>query len=121
MSVISGDNPELAVLWEHTLRVVKLLTDKRYDDIVSVTRGVRLSSDQLRNTVLEHGMELEPPPSARAARFEPIRIVDSEPPEWSVSCDLWSRGSPSDLTLELTIRRTSQDSFVIEIDGLHVL
>lgn len=118
---MNDDGAWPAHLWLLTQRAAELLVRGAYEELVAMTGGVRLSADELRRAVCEHGLPLEVPPSPEAARFDPVPIVSSSPPAWAVACDLWSRGAPSDLTLELTLRGVEQDGSTIEIDNLHVL
>jgi hypothetical protein len=102
--------------------VMRLLVDGRFDDLVRLTRGRRLTSIEIQQAVVDYGRRLMmPPESAYRQLMEITSIETSEPSQWSVEMPLWTREEgQSDLTIELTVTQTGSGHDV-EIDDIHVL
>lgn len=102
--------------------VAQLLARGDFDAVEAVTKGRRLSAQDLRAAVESYGRKLVVPSSGH---FEPSSVVEvagSDPRRWSVDVELWTaEEGRSDLTLELTLSETANGSLDIEIDDLHVL
>jgi hypothetical protein len=109
-------------LRETVRQVVGLLVQGKYDELEKLSGGVRLSASEMAQAISEYdGTFVMPPDSA----FDDLDIVETEgppPPQWYVCINLWTLGEgQSDLSLELTLIEFDQDSYIIEIDNLHVL
>lgn len=99
--------------------VVSHLAHQRYDEIVRLTGGVRLSAQQMRDAVADYGAPIVMPTSFD--QIDAIRVAGSDPPAWSVRFDLWTRDEqPSDLSLEMTVVEDTAAPR-IEVDNIHVL
>src|SRR5688572_13959012 len=93
--------------------VVDLLVSKRYDELVKITKGKRLSRKMIQRAIEEYGRELIRPPSTAYDTLDTVEVTDAQPQRWSIRCDLWTREEGrSDLSLELTVVREG-DGFEI--------
>src|SRR5215216_6456985 len=98
-------------------QVVGMLVAGDYAGLEAVSRGRRLTAEQLRQAAEEYGRELRMPP-------EPVfdDIEDVTRRAWSVLVDLWTvEEGRSDLTLELVLTETGGEQYDIQIWDLHVL
>ena len=99
--------------------VVELLVHGDYAAIERRTGGVRLHAEHLAEAVAEYGRRLVVPP-AGAAPLDVIEFQDGS--GWAVVVDLWTtEEGESDLSLELTVRRSQVGPLRIEVDNLHVM
>jgi hypothetical protein len=104
-------------------RIGSLIVQGDFREVERLTKGVRLSSEEMKSAIASYGRRLVFPPSGH---FQPRSIVEVEgeggPPRWSVYVDLWTaEEGRSDLTLEVTLADTRGDTYEIEIDDIHVL
>ncbi len=100
--------------------VMVLLVERRYAEIERITHGVRLSADDIRNIVSDHGIEIVMPPGGRYRELDVIAVSRAEVPTFSVVTDVWTEGDgKSDISMELTVKIDGSDT-IIEIDNLHV-
>lgn len=101
---------------------VSLLVNGRYDELESLTNGVRLSATELETGIREYGRRLVIPPPRAYANLDVSSRKRLGRKQWSVRFDLWTaEEGRSDLTIELTLTDDRAGSFILEIDDLHVL
>lgn len=103
-------------------RIGQLLVAENYEELARLTNSLRLTADELRQAVLDYGRRVVPPPQNTWTVRSTVEIEGAVPEAWSVYVDLWTaEEGRSDLTLELTIRDSAEDTYNVEIDNLHVL
>lgn len=104
------------------IHIVKLLVERKYDDLASLSEGKRLTAMNLRRAIDDYGRHLVMPPMASFEQLNVIKIQDSVPAQWYVGVDLWTtEEGRSDLALELTLTDSPGDLCLVELDDLHVL
>ena len=103
--------------------LVGMLVAGDYAGLEAVSRGRRLTAEQLRQAVEEYGRELRMPPEPVFDNIEDvIELEDATRRAWSVLVDLWTvEEGRSDLTLEVVLTDTGGEQYDIEIHNLHVL
>lgn len=103
-------------------RVITHLVAGDYRGLESLTRGHRLSAEEMKTAVEDYGSRLVPPPDhAFESDLDAIPIMDAVPPAWSVIMTLWTEEEGrSDLSIVLTVMQR-EDDFDITIDDIHVL
>lgn len=106
----------------HRVReLVALLTRGNFEDVEAITRGVRLSSQDMARAINDYGRQLVLPPEQAYMLMDVIELRNGEPTRWSVTMPLWTREEGrSDLTLELSVV-VGQNGLAIELGGIHVL
>lgn len=101
--------------------VVDLLVRQEYDVIEAMTRGHRLSAEDIQRAVEQYGRTLIAPPEDGWNAVEVDRIEPSSVPTFSIDVPLWSREEGrSDLTLSLTLVEFAPGLFETQIDDLRV-
>ena len=104
-----------------TRDIVDQLVSGDYESLVKQVAKSRLTSDDLRNVIVDYGRKLVSPPMDAYQDLDAVRIEDTNAPTWSVRAPLWTvEEGRSDLTLELTIVLGSNTPRV-ELDDLHAL
>ena len=102
-------------------KIIELLVQRKFIEIESITRGVRLPAEQIETAVDQYGRILVIPPVDAFKLMDVIEIQNSSPASWSVNMPLWTKEEGrSDLTLELTLVREAA-GFKVELDDIHVL
>ena len=102
-------------------KIINLLVERRYQDIESLTNGIRLSVSQIDEAIAGYGRILIAPPEEGYELMDAVEITGANPRRWSVTMPLWTEEeSRSDLTLELTIIENG-DQILVELDDIHVL
>jgi hypothetical protein len=102
-------------------QLVELIVAKKYDDVVALTAGRRLPSDQIQAAMDGYGRTLVMPPEIAFDNLDVIPIRNSNPPMLSVRMNLWSvEEGESDLSVELTVT-VSDGGCRLELDDIHVL
>jgi hypothetical protein len=92
-----------------------------YATVENLTKGQRLSADEIERAIAGYGRRLVPPPPHTPPRSV-VEIEESYPTRWSVYVDLWtSEEGRSDLSLELTLTDSGRNTYDIQIDNIHVL
>ena len=114
-------------------QLVGMLVAGDYAGLEAVSRGRRLTAEELREAWEEYGGDLRlPGVAARELRMPPepvfdnledvIELEDATRRAWSVLVDLWTvEEGRSDLTLELVLTETGGEQYDIQIWDLHVL
>lgn len=111
-------NEELQV---HVERIVQLLAERKFGQIESLTRGVRLSAQEMETALDEYGRTLVRLPRNAFKLMDIIPHHSEKASSWSVIMPLWTaEEGRSDLSLELTLIRQGDD-VSIELDDIHVL
>ena len=108
-------------MFEETVRdLYELLRNGKYEEIVQITGGVRLSSNEIKYAISEYGRRLAPYP--KTIDLDVIEVTGSDPKKWSVVAPVFTEEEGlSDLNIELTIIDDGHPNLKIEFDDLHVL
>ena len=102
-------------------QVIEYLATGRFVELEKLTKGQRLSAQEMARAIGEYGMELVLPPDYAFELMDVVEVRDAKPPQWSVAMPLWTREEGrSDLSVEVTLI-TDAEGFRIEIDDIHVL
>jgi len=108
-------------LRENVAAVVALLVEKNFERLVSLTRGIRLSSEEIARAVADYGRILIEPPTEAYELMQVVPVEGSKPRKWSVTMPLWTQEEGrSDLSVSLTLIE-SPEGLRVELDDLHVL
>ncbi len=116
-------------------RLVGMLVAGDYVGLEAVSRGRRLTGEQLRESWEEYGGDLRlPGVTAKELRMPPESVFETfdednlwvieraSPRSWAVLVDLWTvEEGRSDLTLEVVLTETGGEQYDIEIVNLHVM
>lgn len=105
---------------ETVQHVVHLLANERYDELEALSKGVRLTAENMREALREYGGKATEPPAEAFDELDVIEVRNSTPKRYSVVMPLWMDNTSSDLSLELTIIEAPQ-GMVVEVDDIHVL
>ena len=89
--------------------------------LVELTKGVRMSDDEIKRAIRDYGKTICTPPKRAFDLMDVVAIRNAAIPQFSVRMPLWTEEEGrSDLTLELTIRIPDK-SIEVELDDIHVL
>ncbi len=96
-----------------------LLASRKYVELEKISRGRRLTANQLAESVRDYGCSVASPPED--LKLDVVR-VETTPDTWSVNVPIFTtEEGRSDLTLEVTMTKTDEPFCNVEIDNLHVL
>lgn len=103
-------------------KVVEWLVTQDFDAVDEHSHGVRLTSGDIRQAVLDYGRKLIMPPDSAFADLDVIQVPSAYHPTWSVRFDLWTEeDGRSDLTIECHVIDRGGEALDVEIDNLHVM
>lgn len=107
------------------LYVLDLLVRGEYQALETLSRGRRLTAQEMQETVVRWPYRLVMPPDNDLSDIvygEIKNITGSNPIQWATDVKLWTAEEGwSDLTLSLTLTNEPGDLYDVEIDNLHVL
>lgn len=114
-------NPEFLTL---VSTIVNLIVRGEYEVVEAMTRGQRLSANDLEDAVRAYGRHLIPPPPGSWAKLHVVavkrRIGRRE--AYVAVVPMWTEEEgESDVALELRVRRAAQGLWDAEVLDLHVL
>jgi hypothetical protein len=91
-----------------------------YESIVSLTKGVRMSCDDIASAIRDVRGTLGTPPDDAFRAMDIVEAMGATIPQFSVRMPLWTQeDGRSDLTMELTIKL--RDGIPeVELDDIHV-
>lgn len=102
--------------------VTGLLEKEAYEALAILTRGVRLTADEMREAIRDYGRRIAPFPEAGYLELNVVEVRGTNPRQWSVDVPLFTGNEGrSDLTLSITLTESNALFYEIEIDGIHVL
>ena len=116
--------------WGHEMRalqvavqvLVSLLAAGKYDVAAAMTRGDRLSADDLRESIERYGRTLISLPNETLEKLDVVQVGGCQHPTFHVVVDLWTaEEGRSDLTLELELTDRYGGALETRILDLHVL
>lgn len=94
-------NPnDLTLVAKH---VMKLLVERRYEELEEATGGTRLSADEMEAAVDDVGARLVMPPESVWKELRP-RAVRNQPGAFELSLALWTSAGRTADTLEITVQ-----------------
>ena len=98
--------------------VMKLLVERRFDELEEATGGTRLSADDMEAAVDDVGSALVMPPDNvwRELRITPVR---NWPGAFNLDLPLWTAGGRTTNSVELTVHSRNGRP-VIEVDDIIV-
>ena len=89
--------------------------------LVELTKGIRMSGDEIKMAIQDYGKTLCVPPEDAFGLMDVVEIRNASIPQFSARMPLWTKEEGrSDLTLELTIKMPNKKAEV-ELDDIHVL
>lgn len=100
-------------------QVAKFLVERRFKELERASGGVRLSAEEIEESVADIGSPLVMPPLHVWEDLDVVAIRN-RPGAFAVQFELWTARGRSDWTVELTLY-TERDKPVIEVDDIHVL
>lgn len=101
---------------------VDLLVRGQYRTAEKVTRGHRLTADQISSAISAYGHTLVPPGDEWWSSVEITAIDTSDRPAFHVAAPLWTREEDRpDLTLELQLTEVRPGVYETEILDIHLL
>lgn len=103
-------------------KIVALLVTQNFGTVDECSHGVRLTSEEIRQAVVDYGRKLIMPPDSAFAELDAVQVVYAAHPTWSIRFNLWTEEEGrSDLTLECSVIDRGGEALDVEIDNLHVL
>ena len=107
------------ILIKELNKIIILIVNKEYEELINEIDCQDLSSDYILNIIEDFGETLIVP---SLEELEQLNIVDIDENEWAIDFDLWTKESgKSDLTIQLTVKKNSDNSLNIQLDDIHVL
>ena len=97
--------------------VMKLLVERRFDELEEATGGKRLSADDMEGAIDDMGGELVMPPE-NVWRDLDVVAIRNWPGAFNVQFKLWTRSGRSDWSVELTVHSKGGKP-AIELDDIH--
>ena len=104
---------DLALVAKH---VMKLLVERRLDELEQATGGVRLSADAMLDAVEDIGAPLVMPPPAVWSNLH-VTAVRNWPGAYSIHVDLYTAHGRSTHVVEMTVHEQNGKA-VIELDDI---
>jgi hypothetical protein len=102
-------------------QVIEHLVTGSFADLETLTRGQRLSAQEMAKAISDYGRKLVLPPDDAFGLMDVVEVRNAQPPRWSVTMPLWTREEGrSDLSIGVTLV-SDAESFRIELDDIHVL
>lgn len=98
--------------------VMKLLVERRFDELDEASNGVRLSASAMEDALEDLGQPLVMPPESSWNTMS-ATAVRNWPGAYAVRVDIWTARGRSDMTVELTLH-TKNGKPVIEVDDIGV-
>jgi hypothetical protein len=102
--------------------VYKLLVCGHYEALASLTRGVRLSAEDVRVAVHNYRYVLRPWPSDQPMFIDVVEVTGANPRRWNIRADAYTEEEGrSDLSMELTLIESQPAELDVQFDDLRVL
>lgn len=102
--------------------VTNLLAREAYGELESLSQGVRLSAEEMKEAIRSYGRKIARFPEAGYKELDIIEVSGSNPKQWSVNVPLFTESEGrSDLTLSVTFIESNTSLYKIEIEDIHVL
>ena len=105
---------------EETVRTIyALLLNRQYQQIETLTEGIRLTAQEIEELISDYGRNLASYPEK--VEFDVIEITGYDPRSWSVVAPVYTIEGLSDLSIEMTLSQKGADILKIKLDSIHVL
>lgn len=102
-------------------QVIEHLVAGKYAELETLTKGQRLTAQEMAKTVSDYGRTLVLPPDDAFRLMDVVEVQNAQPPQWSITMPLWTHEEGrSDLSIGVTLIADVED-FRIELDDIHVL
>lgn len=100
-------------------QIYSLLCNCQYEEIVKITAGITLSSNQIAKSIAEYKCQLIPYPDNLV--LDVIKVKDSNPQEWSVIAPIFTKEEGlSDLSIELSLVEKEVNLYKVELENIRV-
>ncbi len=109
------DPDELGLVAKH---VMKLLVERRFDELEGASGGLGLSADDIEGAIDDTGGPLAMPPENMWRELRP-RAIRNQPGAFEVSMVLWNARGRTPHTVELTVQERNGKPVVV-IDDIIV-
>lgn len=105
---------------EETVRhIYSLLLSQKYNDLVIFTNGIRMTSDEIKESIIEYGYQLIPYPEK--IELDIVEVDDRNPKEWSVIAPIFTaQEGCSDLSIELSVIDNNKSIYTAQLDNIRV-
>jgi len=103
-------------------QIMAMLAAGKYEQIVALTHGVRLSAEEIGNVLQDYGGEFIEPPDRAYSALDIVKVkTEIAPDKYSVQMPLWtSEEGMSDLTMDITIEFLNA-KIKVELNDIHML
>lgn len=109
-------------IWTAARIVADLLARGAYDEVVAITRGERLTADELKRAILDYGRTPTPLPDEAWALLDVVQLASASPPRFSVQVPMWTaEEGRSDLTIDLELTELAPFVYETALMDIHVL
>lgn len=109
-------------LFQVTKHIAALIAARRFDDVVALTGGARLSAAAMKTAVSQYPGTLVPLPDDAIALLDAVPISGTDSTSWNIVQPLFTaEEGRSDLSLLLTITANANGGYVVCVDDIHVL
>ena len=109
-------------MWTATRIVADLLARGAYDEVTAMTRGERLTHDEMKRAIREYGRTPVPLPGEARAMVDVVQVVGASPPRFSVQVPMWTaEEGRSDLTIDLELTEIEPSVYLTALMDIHVL
>lgn len=100
-------------------KILVMLANRRYEKIDSVTGGIRLTGNEIKNIIDSYGVDVTLPPDGGSLDLDIVELYGDSPKRYSVLFNVWTaQEGKSDLSVELSFIFGKEMS--VEIDNVHV-
>lgn len=101
-------------------KILAMLANRRYEKIDSVTGGIRLTGNEIKNIIDSYGVDVTLPPDGESLDLDIVELYgDDSPKRYSVVFNVWTeQEGKSDMSVELSFIFGKEMS--VEIDNVHV-
>lgn len=104
-----------------TKRVIQMLVNKEYDELVRYTSGKRLPKKEIEYAIGDYCCTIITPPDRVYDELDVIEVDNPAQREWSIRAPLWTKEEGrSDLGIELSILEDNKEEFRVELDNIIV-
>lgn len=102
--------------------VASLLEKEAYEELESLSQGVRLSAEEMKEAIRSYGRKITCFPEAACKELDIVEVLGSIPKQWRINVPLFTESEDhSDLTLSVTLIESETALHKIEVDDIHVL
>ena len=96
--------------------VMKLLVERRFDELEAASNGVQLTAEDMEDALADLGAPLAMPPDRNWTNLN-VQAVRNWPGAFNVTMDIYTTRGKSDRSVELTLH-SKNGKPVIEVDDI---